>query len=126
MTTRHLDTQVVVWLYGGVSKRLAPARRHLDGRVLVISPMVLLELQYLYEIGRVSAPAQDVVDELAASAGLRIATESWTEVTRTALDLTWTRDPFDRLIVAHALTANHQLVTADERIRQHCPLAVWD
>jgi len=126
MNVRYLDTQVVVWLYGGVSKRLAPARRELDGRELVISPMVLLELHYLYEIERLSAPGQDVVDELATSSGLRIANEPWGDVIRAALALSWTRDPFDRLIVAHTLVTKVPLVTADARILAHCPLAVWD
>lgn len=39
--------------------------------------------------------------------------------------LSWTRDPFDRLIVANALADGADLVTADERIRQHTDIAVW-
>jgi PIN domain nuclease of toxin-antitoxin system len=51
---------------------------------------------------------------------------SLAELTRAAADLSWTRDPFDRLIAAHAIVANASLVTADDTIREHLPLAVWD
>ncbi|HLG72825.1 MAG TPA: type II toxin-antitoxin system Phd/YefM family antitoxin [Chloroflexota bacterium] len=39
--------------------------------------------------------------------------------------ITWTRDPFDRLIAAHALATDTPLLTKDETIRQHLPLAWW-
>lgn len=38
----------------------------------------------------------------------------------------WTRDPFDRLIVAHALAHRATLLTADETIRAHSRTARWD
>jgi PIN domain nuclease of toxin-antitoxin system len=47
-------------------------------------------------------------------------------VTAIAATLGWTRDPFDRVIVAHALADDLPLLTRDERIRRHCPLARWD
>jgi PIN domain nuclease of toxin-antitoxin system len=37
----------------------------------------------------------------------------------------WTRDPFDRLIVANAKAAGAVLVTRDERIRGHYSRALW-
>ena len=49
----YLDTQVVVWLAGGeVEKVSAPAAEAIRKSDLVISPMVLLELQHLFEIKR--------------------------------------------------------------------------
>jgi PIN domain nuclease of toxin-antitoxin system len=48
------------------------------------------------------------------------------ELVRAALDLTWTRDPFDRLIAAHAVVADAPLVTAHRTILEHLPQAVWD
>ena len=53
----HLDTHVVVWLYLAEVERLpARAREAIEAEDLEISPMVLLELQSLREIGRL-APA---------------------------------------------------------------------
>lgn len=58
--------------------------------------------------------------------GLEITDASVGELGQAAMDLSWTRDPFDRLISAHAIVANAPLVTADETIREHLPLAIWD
>ncbi len=38
---------------------------------------------------------------------------------------TWTRDPFDRLIVGQAAAGDAQLVTRDAEIRAHYARAVW-
>ncbi len=58
--------------------------------------------------------------------GIEITDGSIAELGQAAADLPWTRDPFDRLISAHAIVASAPLVTADETIRKHLPLAVWD
>ena len=43
-----------------------------------------------------------------------------------ALDEKWTRDPFDRLIVANAKANGFAwLISADEAIRKHYPRTVW-
>lgn len=42
-----------------------------------------------------------------------------------ALKESWTRDPFDRLIVANAKAAGAPLITKDERIRKHYRRAIW-
>lgn len=121
----HLDTHVVVWLYLRDEARLAPALPHLRGRRPVMSPMALLELQYLYEVGRTHAPAQEVFANLGRTIGLRLATPSFPEVARQALALTWTRDPFDRLIVATALADEAGLLTRDREILEHVEGARW-
>jgi PIN domain nuclease of toxin-antitoxin system len=43
-----------------------------------------------------------------------------------AAGLTWTRDPFDRLIAAHAILSGAPLLTADRRILANLPQATWD
>jgi PIN domain nuclease of toxin-antitoxin system len=66
-----------------------------------------------------------ILASLAQTVGLRVASSPWEDVVRTSLALDWTRDPFDRLIAAHAITDGAPLVTADERLRAHCCHAVW-
>ena len=83
-------------------------------------------MTYLYEIGRVSEPASAPLSTLRREFGLQIADVSLGEVVEAAIGISWTRDPFDRLISAHAIVANAPLVTADETIREHLPLAAWD
>jgi PIN domain nuclease of toxin-antitoxin system len=58
--------------------------------------------------------------------GVDVVDGSIVELVQTATTLSWTRDPFDRLIAAHAVVADSPLVTADKTIREHLPLAVWD
>ena len=52
---------------------------------------------------------------LRKSIGLKIVDISLAELIDAAQVLAWTRDPFDRLIAAHAIVANAPLVTADQR-----------
>jgi len=57
--------------------------------------------------------------------GLVLADVSTVDLIQAATDLSWTRDPFDRLIAAHAIVADAPLATADETILEHLPQAVW-
>jgi PIN domain nuclease of toxin-antitoxin system len=123
----HLDTHVVVWLYEGRTDRLsAAAREWLAAARPVVSPMVRLELALLHEIGRVTVPPAVVLDALRVDADLGIAESGFERVSAIAATLSWTRDPFDRVIVAHALADDVPLLTRDERIRARCALARWD
>jgi PIN domain nuclease of toxin-antitoxin system len=122
-----LDTHVLVWLYAGLLSRIpAPVQRRLNREQLALSPFAQLELGYLYEIGRVTSPAQTVIDDLTARLELVVADVAAASVCSAAIDLTWTRDPFDRLLAAHATVSGLPLVTRDETIRQHLPLAWWE
>jgi PIN domain nuclease of toxin-antitoxin system len=122
----HLDTHVVAWLFAGdVARFGAGTKRLLQDHELHVSPVVVLELQYLHEIGRTAEPARTVIDDLAARIGLRVADASLAHVVAGAEQQSWTRDPFDRLIVGHAMLENAPLLTKDRTIRRHYPRARW-
>ncbi len=121
----HLDTHVVVWLFQGDRQRLQPVAHRLEASHLIISPMVALELQYLYEIGRLRVSAREVLSFLLDRHGLRESAHPLTDVVRVAVGLTCTRDPFDRLIAAQAMVEDVPLLTIDGILREHCPAAVW-
>jgi PIN domain nuclease of toxin-antitoxin system len=87
--------------------------------------MLVLELQLLHEIGRVSVPAQEVITGLVGRIGLRISEAPFGRVVAIAQSLSWTRDPFDRLIVAQAMAENAPLLTKDRLIRQRYKKALW-
>ncbi len=123
----HLDTHVVVWLYAGDVDRFPEAARlALERDTLAVSPAVALELQYLHEIGRLAEPARAVLDDLRDRIGLGFAEADFPSVIWKANSLSWTRDPFDRLIAAHALADDAPLLTADRVLREHLPVAFWD
>ena len=88
--------------------------------------MVMLELQYLYEIGRTTEPGSVVVLDLSQRIGLCVSEESFPHVITLALQQTWTRDPFDRIIVGQAALQQRPLVTKDRAMRDHYPYALWD
>lgn len=91
-----------------------------------MSPVVLLEMEVLCEIGRIRAPVADVVELLKEDYGVLEAAGDFRAVVEQARALGWTRDLFDRLIVAHALSSGALLLTADDTIRKHCTQARWD
>jgi PIN domain nuclease of toxin-antitoxin system len=121
-----LDTHVVVWLYDD-PERLVPekVRERLNAEPLALSPFVRLELQYLYEVGRVAVPAHTIVDDLVPKLEMLLTDPPAAQICLAAIELNWTRDPFDRLISAQALTTGMSLVTRDRVIRSHLPLAWW-
>lgn len=122
----HLDTHVVVWLYEGRVEAISTSARTLIERGrCVVSPMVRLELQYLYEIGRTTLDADTVLTALRQLMELEASRSSFDEVIQAALPLNWTRDVFDRLITAHAMHEGAALVTRDQRIRENFDGAVW-
>ena len=123
----HLDTHVVVWLFTGELGRIhREALRRIEAGRLTISPMVELELCYLHEIGRTDRPGRAVIADLGARLGLTRSRATLADIIDLAGSLTWTRDPFDRLIVASAMVEACPLVTPDEHIRANFPGAVWD
>lgn len=104
----------------------ARARALIDTQESGISPIAVLELTYLHEIERARDPVPTMLSALRREMGVDVVDGSIVELVQAATDLSWTRDPFDRLIAAHAVITNSRLVTADETIREHLPLAIWD
>jgi len=90
-----------------------------------VSPLVELELAYMHEIGRARDSAPMMLAALRQSIGLEIADVSFAELANAAVSLTWTRDPFDRMMAAHAMVADAPLITADQTILANLPLARW-
>jgi PIN domain nuclease of toxin-antitoxin system len=126
-TLVHLDTHVVAWLFAGESARLpAPVRRRIQGGPIAISPMVELELQFLFEIGRTNQPGPVVVKNLMDGIGLGVSECPFPAVAAVAAQLSWTRDPFDRVITAQAMAEHATLLTRDKIIRANFRGAVWD
>lgn len=122
----HLDTHVVIWLYEGRVEAISPAARAMIERGrCIISPMVRLELQYLYEIGRNALDADSVLVALRKLMELDVADGDFDGVVKTAMSMNWTRDVFDRLITAQALHERTVLVTRDRKIRENYSGAVW-
>ena len=115
---------MVAWLYAGKTSILPEnIRDEIAKEDLVISPMVILELQYLFEIGRVVEKGSVVIRDLAERIGLNVCTLPFERVIEHAVKQIWTRDPFDRIIVAQASVQSNRMITKDELILQNYPYA---
>jgi len=123
----YLDTHVALWIAAGKLKRMSSrALALIEKAELLLPPMSLLELEYMHELGRSKLQARDILSKLEHEVGLRLCDLPYAQVASTALDEEWTRDPFDRMIVAQA-KANGlaPLISADEEIAKHYPRTVW-
>jgi PIN domain nuclease of toxin-antitoxin system len=123
----YLDTHVVLFLATPLLERISVrAQAHMDRAELLISPVVLLELEYLFDVGKIQVRARDIQRKIEFELGVRVCDFSFEKIASVALDEKWTRDAFDRLIVSHA-KANGlaPLVSSDRRIRTHYLRAIW-
>lgn len=123
----YLDTNVVVWLAQGSLTRIsAKAQEVLEQADLLVSPMVLVELQYLYEVNRIKLPSRDIQLKIEHEIAVRVCDLPFPLVASVVVGEKWTRDPFDRMIVAQAKANGLAvLVSADEEIGRHYPRTVW-
>lgn len=123
----YLDTHVVVWLYAGYANKFSQLARELINEYeIYISPIVRLELRYLHEISRVTEDVGAIVTDLSNRIGLKVCDKNFETVVDQALCLSWTRDPFDRIIAANASLNDNILITKDQNMLAHYPYARWE
>ncbi len=122
----YLDTHVVVRLCAENRINFSNSVENLIEKYEVsISAIVCLELQYLLEIKRIAAKPEKIISNLASSIGLKICDKNFNTIISKAMSLSWTRDPFDRIIVANAAINNSVLITKDQHILEHYENAKW-
>jgi len=123
----HLDTHVVIWLYSGDLNLIPrPVIDMIETNNIEISPIAELELQHLYEIKRISVKPGAITHALGNEIGLKKSQSDLDDIVAEAMKLSWTRDPFDRIIVATASLGKHKLITKDELILKHYKYARWE
>ena len=105
-----LDTNALIWLqaWHRRSRSLSRWMGH-----LYISPANLLEIQFLLEAQRIRLRTGTRIDNLVDDQRWVLddpPAAAWFSVAR---ELIWTRDPFDRLLAAHARYRGWKLATGD-------------
>ena len=121
-----LDTHAAAALYQGNRDLFGRSAADLAERAaLFISPLVRLELGLLWEIGRTRVGADKIVQGLIADWGVSIADDPIESVVAAAMGFSWTRDPFDRLLVATAMLHRAPFITRDQKIHANYTEAVW-
>ena len=122
----YLDTHAVIWLYSGDLKLFNKKVQELiNENPLCISYIIKLELKFLYEIGRIKMLPDVIIDSLKDEIGLVYSNNNIEKIINHAIQLDFTRDPFDRIIVADALISNSYLVSKDQIILNNYKKAIW-
>lgn len=117
-----LDTHILLW------RLLDPVRLPKKSASILASSVhtflvpaiVLLEMQYLREIGRVVVEVEQVLEFLRSAPEYDIVPYD-VAVMAHSLRLTGNRDPFDRIILAHALATSTTLLSKDRWMKKTAP-----
>lgn len=122
-----LDTHVILWILNGEISRLSEkVRQAIEVDEFLVSPMVSLEITYLHEVGKIKIDSKSALSEISSKIRCSLAEgDLFEDIMQQALKITWTRDVFDRLIVAHAQLRQLPLVTKDSMIRKNYSHCIW-
>lgn len=115
-----LDTHIVIWLYEKRINLLSEkAKKYIEENDLLVCPIINLEIEYLFEIEKIKDNSETIVGYLEKNIGLRVQNSDFKEIIKISLNEKWTRDPFDRVIVAHAKYMDLTLISKDEKITKN-------
>lgn len=123
----YVDTNTVIWLHAGELNRItSKAQQQIECCRLLISAMVLLELEMLFEKGVVKYKAEEIYSDLHEAIGITVCELPMSTVIRSAVSIKWTRDPGDRIITANAMARNQApLISSDRTIQEFYANTIW-
>ena len=117
-----LDTNALLWLHKG-----HPRSRPLVATFqrLYVSPASTLELQFLVEAGRLRLRGQATVNDLVDDDRWAIDDPPSDRWFATAVDVGWSKDPFDRLLAAQALLHGLPVISDDADLDEYGVSRHW-
>ena len=122
----YLDTHAVIWLFAKNLNGFSPqGKKLIDSEELYISPMVELEIEYLFEIDKIKERSSIIIGYLGEKIGLKVSDTAFSLIIDTARKMKWTRNPFDRIITAQASAQDAVLLTKDRIIQKNYGKAFW-
>jgi PIN domain nuclease of toxin-antitoxin system len=110
-----LDTHFLIWIVVGSARLDAFPWLH-DYAPWGVSPVSLLEIQFLGEVGRLDVRNPAFSEAVAGDPRFLVDEAPLVRLIEHALPLTWTRDPFDRLLAAHSSVRRIPLCTVDKTL----------
>jgi PIN domain nuclease of toxin-antitoxin system len=118
------DTQIVYWFFHEPEKLPPAARRHLDAASAVyISAASVWEIAIKVRLGKMKADPQRLVERIEASNMRDLPVFSRHTMLVSELPLLHA-DPFDRLLIAQAISEPLHLLTTDSRMKQYSELVI--
>jgi PIN domain nuclease of toxin-antitoxin system len=82
-----------------------------------VSPVSFLEIQFLHEVGRLELLEPGFAQAVGSDRRFAVDEVPLVTLVEKALPLSWTRDPFDRLLAAHSEARRVPLCTLDRLVR---------
>ncbi|MBS0325219.1 MAG: type II toxin-antitoxin system VapC family toxin [Proteobacteria bacterium] len=119
-----LDTRVFLWSVMASGKLGKPARDLIEGADEVwISAASIWEIAFKLGIGRVDADIDEVAKSIGAS-GFRELPVSAAHAAAVSRLPAYHADPYDRLLIAQAMTEPLRLLTVDPALRRYSELVI--
>ena len=119
-----LDTHVLLWAMQD-SKRLSTAarKRIRSAEAIYASAVSLWEIAIKASLGKLSVDS-DVLEEQLSLSGMQALPISWQHTVQVRKLPMHHRDPFDRMLVAQAMSEPLRLLTHDEGLRVYSDLVM--
>jgi PIN domain nuclease of toxin-antitoxin system len=119
-----LDTHIFYWLFYDQHRLPSAARTILDDADAVfVSAVSLWELAIKVRVGKLKADIPELIGSLAATNLLELPVLARHTPLVSILPLHHA-DPFDRLLIAQAISEPLRLLTADPQLRQYSELVI--
>lgn len=113
-----LDTHLLLWALAAPSKLPAAARKQIEAAEVFVSAASIWEISIKNALGKLEADPQDVLAAI-APAGFNLLPVSGEHAAKVRELPPHHRDPFDRMLVAQALTEPLTLLTNDDALRPY-------
>jgi len=97
---------------------------HESRNTFFVPTMVILEIKYLVEVGKIEISVNEVIAYINKKENFEIISFSPIELID-SLDLTSSRDPFDRIILASAMSRKIFIITRDRWMTKNYNQTVW-
>jgi PIN domain nuclease of toxin-antitoxin system len=118
-----LDTHFLLWVV--LKEPRLDEFGWLEGyRPWGVSPVSFLEVQFLAEVGRLEVRQPEFMEAVAGDGRFVVDEVPLLPLVRKAVETGWTRDPFDRLLVAHSSARRVPFCTLDRHILREHPFLV--
>jgi PIN domain nuclease of toxin-antitoxin system len=113
-----IDTHVLLWSLATPAKLSPAARRLIDKSEVYVSAASIWEISIKAALGKLAASSSDVLAAVAPT-GFLLLPISGEHAARVADLASHHRDPFDRLLMAQALSEPMHLLSNDEALRAY-------
>lgn len=113
-----LDTHLLLWALGSPLKLSANTRRMVDTSDVYVSAASIWEISIKTALGKLKADVEEVLAAI-QPAGLSMLPITGEHAARVARLPTHHKDPFDRILIAQALTEPMILLTNDKALERY-------